>query len=148
MARGRKGCDFVVGFDELFDKFEMLGGVPNTNETITSMVRGAKIIRDDAERRIENQTIRRTGQRLKAGEALKAKPFRRQKKGNPAAFVIWDYKVSKLGHIFEFGTKKIAARPFFRPAIDFNRSQITRRLGHDLKKIIEKVATKKVVIKK
>ena len=137
--KGFKG----IGFDELFKKLDELGNMSNTKDARGVMLRAARVIERDAQRRLESQVIRRTGIRLNPQKAIITKEFAKQKPHNPMVFVAWDYKVSQLGHIFERGTKKMAARPFFRKAIDENQDKVGASIFAGMKKMIEKIVRKK-----
>ncbi len=141
MAR-RKGFK-GIGFDELYKKFNEIGNVSNTKDTREIIRKAADKIGGDARRRLMSQVIRRTGQRLNPEKAIVVKLFSKQKPNNPMAFIAWDYKVSQLGHIFERGTRKMAARPFFRPAIDSKRNEAARVIERGLSKLIAKTVRKK-----
>lgn len=133
----------AIGFDELFKKFDELGNISNTKDTREIIRKAAGRIKGDAQRRLNSQVVRRTGTRLNPEKAIVAKLFSKQKPHNPMAFVAWDYKVSQLGHIFERGTRKMAARPFFRPAIDNKKGEAAKVIERDLAKLIDKTARKK-----
>ncbi len=137
--KGFKG----IGFDELYKKLDELGNMSNTKDARGVMLKAARVIERDAQQRLESQVIRRTGIRLNPQKAIVTKEFAKQKPHNPMVFVAWDYKVSRLGHIFERGTRKMAARPFFRKAIDENQDKVGTSIFAGMKKMIEKTVRKK-----
>ncbi len=144
MAKFRKRAGFEgIGFDELFKKFDELGNISNTKDTREIIRKAAGRIKGDAQRRLNSQVVKRTGIRLNPEKAIVAKLFSNQKPHNPMAFIAWDYKVSQLGHIFERGTRKMSARPFFRPAIDSKKSEAAKVIEKGLKKLILRTETKK-----
>ena len=134
---------FTQGFDDLYLKLAKLGEISNTKDARNVMLKSARKIERDAKQRLESQVIRRTGIRLNPQKAIVTKLFSKQKPRNPMAFVAWDYKVSRLGHLFEYGTKNMSARPFFRKAIDGSHSIVTASISAGFKKLIERTATKK-----
>jgi len=102
---------------------------------------GAKLISERAKQILLSRIRHRTGEkRLNPEEALVAKVFSKQRQGGFAAFGAWDYKVSRLGHMFERGTIKMAARPFLRPAIDTMRYAASKHIRVGLRRIIGRAA--------
>ena len=66
--------------------------------------------------------------------AIVAKSFA---SGPVSSFVAIDYRISKIAHLLEFGTAKMAARPFFRVSID--------ETADDVGKLLEKGAEKSLM---
>ena len=52
-----------------------------------------------------------------------------------------DKKIAFYGRFVERGTSKMAAKPFFRPAIQAVRPLVARMIQEDLKKLIEQLAS-------
>ena len=138
----KRGAMEIIGFDELYGKLAAIADISNTKETRNVMLTGAGRIKGDAQRRLSSQVVRRTGTRLNPEKAIVAKLFKKQRRQNPMAFAAWDYKVSQLGHLFEFGTKHMKARPFLRPAIDGTKTMVASVIEKGMKKIVEETARK------
>ena len=49
-----------------------------------------------------------------------------------------DRKIAPHAHLVEFGTSKMAARPFFRPAVDANGGKVIDNIKNGAKKLIER----------
>ena len=49
-----------------------------------------------------------------------------------------DRKITPHAHLIEFGTSKMSARPFFRPAVDAHRGKVVDNIKDGAKSIVEK----------
>jgi len=49
-----------------------------------------------------------------------------------------DRKIAPHGHLIEFGTSKMSARPFFRPAVDAHANKVISNIKAGAKKLVEK----------
>lgn len=131
----------IKGMGSLNRKFDQLqralDGRRNFQYLAPIFMGGAKLISERAKQILLSKVRRRTGEkRLNPEEALVAKVFSNQRQNDFAAFGAWDYKVSRLGHFFERGTKKMSARPFFRPAVDTMRYAASKYIRVGLRRII------------
>jgi len=50
-----------------------------------------------------------------------------------------DRRIAPHAHLIEFGTSKMSARPFFRPAVDAHASKVISNIKDGAKKLVEKV---------
>jgi len=66
-----------------------------------------------------------------------ARKFKRKKKGDPGAMVAIDRKIAPHAHFLEFGTVKMSARPFFRPAVDATRSRAAKLITKGVERAIK-----------
>jgi len=49
-----------------------------------------------------------------------------------------DRKIAPHAHLIEFGTSKMSARPFFRPAVDAHGGKVIDNIKDGAKKLVEK----------
>jgi len=49
-----------------------------------------------------------------------------------------DRKIAPHAHLIEFGTSKMSARPFFRPAVDAHANKVISNIKDGAKKLVEK----------
>jgi len=68
---------------------------------------------------------------LKRG--IVAKRFKSERPGHPAAFIATDYRIAPHAHLIEFGTVKMPARPFLRPALDGAHGEVMSIIAKGLK---------------
>jgi len=64
----------------------------------------------------------------------------RAKAGDVEMFIGPSWPKGAHGHLVEFGTSKMAARPFLRPAWDANKERVLAAIGKELWASIEKAA--------
>ena len=77
----------------------------------------------------------------KLRQAVIATTFRSQPIDSPAAFVKLDYRISKVGHLVEYGhggPQPAPPHPFFRPAIDEHGTRAIKKATDDLARMLEK----------
>ena len=94
--------DFKVFIAGLSDR-QIVNSLASDGETMIAMMR----------RLINNVTSN-------LSRSLVSKPFAKQRKGEPAAFVAVDYNIAPHAHLVEFGhggPKPAAPKPFFRPVV-------------------------------
>lgn len=97
---------------------------------------GAKPIIDEAKRLVPV----RTGQ---LRDSLTVVIERRRKEDDERLAVIGFKKpVSRIAHLIEFGTSKMAAKPFMRPAMDAKAGDALGQMGKVLARGIEREAKK------
>ncbi len=98
-----------------------------------TFLKQANVIASDAQRRAPLLT-----------GALKKSIIARMldKRGNNprAAIAAVDRKKAPHAHLVEFGTSKMAAHPYFRPAVDANLSGAAKAVETDLRKSVEGAA--------
>jgi len=86
----------------------------------------------------------RTGQ-LQKDIDIRARLVRRQRRGRAKAgdvemFIGPAFPGAAHGHLLEFGTSKMAARPFLRPAWDAAKDGVLKAIGSELWTAIDKAA--------
>lgn len=121
---------------------KVLGQLPRRIEeqTVLKALReGAKPIVRDAKKRVR----KRTGKLARAITVRKGSR-RRTAKGGGQLVIGFKKPESRRAHLEEFGTSKMAAHPFVRPAIEAQGSAaidaIGRRLGEEIDKAASKLA--------
>lgn len=96
-------------------------------------------------------------------QGVVAHKFKKQRRGNPAAFVGIDYRYAPHAHLVEYGTRNprevktkkvlsdgtvfygksvepMPAHPFFRPTVDNSKDSIRQDISDGLRKIILDIA--------
>lgn len=64
------------------------------------------------------------------------KKYKTKRRHEPAAFAGIDYRIAPHAHLVEFGTKNMAARPFFKPAVEATRGQVERMIKQGILRLI------------
>jgi len=98
---------------------------------------GARVIRNEAKQRVPVET----GQLRKnivVARTIKQKGRKRRIRG--AVFVGIRGAARYYAHLVEFGTSKLSARPFLRPALDQKAPEALRAIAEKLAKEIDKQA--------
>ncbi len=126
----------LEGFTKLQKKFKDLIEVLDGRELLKAMMKPARSLRNEIKRRASRGP---TGN-LKRSPV--AKRFRRKVRGEPAVFVAIDRKIAPHAHLVEFGTVRMAAKPFFRPTYDRMQSGLVGIMGKEAWKIISKEGNK------
>lgn len=93
--------------------------------------KGGKIVRDAAKSNIESQGLVKTGALRDSMKMRITEKDRSQVEATigPTKF---------YGRFHEFGTKKMKARPFLRPAFDENSDKVQEVIADELRKTIER----------
>jgi len=126
----------IDGLKELEKDFKRLTKCFKPEEIKKVAVDSAEIIRADAERRAP---LGPTG-KLKKSNVVKT--LDRNKK-RPAAIAAVDRKVAPHAHFMEFGTSKMAAKPFFRPAVETQGDKAASKFRDSLEKLVKKAVKSK-----
>ncbi len=121
----------IKGLDELERRIKSLRSALEAKEVEGILVEGARIIRDDAKRRAP---LGPTGN-LRRG--VKAKKGKRRGKMYSTAFAAMDWKVAPHAYLVEYGTSKMRARPYFRPAIDSMKDQVRQTVQAGVDKLLQ-----------
>ena len=121
----------IDGLKDLEKDFKRLTKSFKPEEVKKASMEAAQIIRDEAERRAP---LGPTGN-LKKSNVVK--PLNKDKK-KPSAIAAVDRKVAPHAHFVEFGTSKMTARPFFRPAVELEGPKAAQKFRDSLKKLVEK----------
>lgn len=121
----------IEGKELLLRKLDKLSNSVNRNAVEPKVLKEAKTIADNA----RNRAPRGPTGNLK--RSLHARMLK-QKTGYPViAIAAVDRKIAPHAHLVEFGTSKMAATPFFRPAVDECRGKAKRSLIQGIKNLIE-----------
>ena len=133
----------VTGLKELGKKMNDLGKKTKGRISVDSMRKGAVIIRDKAranaptlQEKVPHRkrgTLRRTILESKTIENFKVKTGKGGAK-NPNDPYYWRF--------IEFGTSKMQARPFLRPAFSTKKNQVSREIINNLRNNIFREAGK------
>jgi len=124
----------IIGLDALSRKLEKIGRATNKENTGGLLLRQAEIIRD---RIRANVPVGPTGN-LKRSPIAKLMP---ESSSYPAIAIAGiNRKIAPHAHLVEFGTSRMPAHPFFRPAIDACRGGVMSRIKNGLKRLIEGAA--------
>lgn|SRR6056297_2104576 len=126
----------IEGLKELEKDFKRLTKGFKPAEVQKAAVDSAEIIRADAERRAP---LGPTGN-LKKSNIVKT--LDRNKK-RPSAIAAVDRKVAPHAHLLEFGTSKMAANPFFRPAVESQGNRAAENFRTGLEKLVKKAVKSK-----
>lgn len=116
------------GVNLALSKFDKLGDAVSGKATEDDALKKAKVIAEDAKNRAP---LGPTGN-LK--RSLHARLLDKRGDNPRVAIAAVDRKIAPHGGLVEFGTSKMSARPYFRPAVDAHKEGITK----DIKKRIER----------
>lgn len=153
----------IQGLDGVLEKMRALGPALAKKGARTAMRKGANIVRDDAKKRVpvgdptkhirdeievrfSSRTFKRTGDVMfRVGVKGGAKKYVDDKKNRRLGRVGKDYEGG--GNVYywrfvEFGTSKMAARPFMRPALSENVDKVTNVAVVELNKALDRAAKK------
>lgn len=121
------------GFDELSAKLKALGNAISEDILEAAVKAGARIARDEAERRAPRST------RVKEHMADNIVVTTVEKSGVHCAVKIEPRPKFFYWRFLEYGTSKMDAKSFLRPAVDEKRDDIVAEIAWRLRKAIEKV---------
>lgn len=121
----------LQGMDQLNKNLEKLVKATDKKHNGEILIKQAEKIRD----RIIARVPEGPSGNLKRSPVAKLMP----EKGTYPAIAIAgiDRKIAPHAHLIEFGTSKMPARPFFRPAVDESANQVMDGIKDGLKKNIE-----------
>ena len=126
----------IDGLKELEKDFKRLTKCFKPEEIKKVAVDSAEIIRADAARRAP---LGPTGN-LKKSNIVKT--LDRNKK-RPSAIAAVDRKVAPHAHLLEFGTAKMSAKPFFRPAVESQGDKAASKFRDSLEKLVKEAVKSK-----
>jgi HK97 gp10 family phage protein len=126
----------LEGMDELDAKLQELIASVKPEVVEPFLLEGARTIRDAAK---ANSPPPVTGNLRRS---IKAKTLKQIGIGPRSALAGIDYRIAPHAHLLEYGTVKMAARPFFRKAWDANKTAVKEKIIDKLKAVIEAVARK------
>lgn len=111
----------IKGFDSLMKKMYYLGTIADPNQ----LDEIAKQMEMDAKSNCPTKTGR-----LK--ESIKADITKTGKKATLRLYSTVDY-----APYVEYGTSKMAARPFLKPAFNQNKNKVVRKIRNNIKKVVK-----------
>lgn len=124
----------IEGLEEAIKRTQALTGALEVSKVERVLMRGARIVAEEAERRIGRQFKVKTGN---LGDSTRKKKRRRHNDNVAGAFAAIDRKVAPHAHLLEFGTSKMAAKPFFRPSVDATREQVKDEVEAGLRDLLK-----------
>ena len=108
-------------------KFGKLENAVSGRATEEASLKKAKVIAEDARSRAPR------GPTGNLKRSLIARLLEKRGDNPRVAVAAVDRKIAPHGHLIEWGTSKMAARPYFRPAVDAHKEGIAK----DIKKRVE-----------
>lgn len=143
--RSIRGVMSIRGGEELAAALEALGPTMEKKILRSAMREAAKPMLADAKRRAPVLT----GQLRKS---LKIRAMKRRSKGQVGVVISTAKGFFKgdefYGAFHEFGTKRMPARPFIRPAFEANKAQSIRIVGEAIKIGLEDITSGKATFRK
>ena len=127
----------IAGASELEKVLTELPKNIAANAVFTALTSGAKIIAEEAKSRVPI----RSGA-LRDSITVKRANSRERARGNADVVIGFKSPASRRAHLVEYGTRKMAAHPFMRPAIDAKAAESIDKIGKTLGEQIEKRAIK------
>lgn len=121
----------IEGTELLLRKLDKLSGSVDRNAIEPKVLKEAKVIADNA----RNKAPRGPTGNLK--RSLHARMLKHKTGYAMAAIAAVDRKIAPHAHFIEFGTSKMSARPFFRPAVDECSGKAKGNLAQAIKSLIE-----------
>ncbi len=101
--------------------------------------KGAEIVAQKATSNIERKTKPKTG-RLASSMVVKDMPYNDFMPLVAIAAV--DRKIAPHAHLIEFGTTKMSARPFLRPAYQSSQKEVKEIVESAIKEVVNKAGVK------
>jgi len=122
----------IEGIMETASKLKQLSDSLKGKAMGDNLLKQAQMIADDAR---DRAPLGPTGN-LK--RSLHAKLLDDKLRFPKVAIAAVDRKIAPHAHLIEFGTCKMSARPFFRPAVDANGRKVIDNIKDGAKKLIER----------
>lgn len=128
----------VEGIEDLDKAMERLIKSMPPSKVEPVLKEAGEVVKDYGQPITPYDPKRKEGIHLRDG--WKVKILRRFKEDQAApAIVAMDEKKTPHAHLLEFGTVKMAARPYFRPAWDATKNTVKRMIIDNLRKMVEAV---------
>lgn len=121
----------IEGSEELNSKFEKIVEAMGYDKVEDILYKKAEIVRDTIR---DKAPLGPTGNLRRSAMAKRMPPGR-----VPIVIAGIDRRIAPHAHLLEFGTVKMSAKPFFRPAWDSVKDKINRDLAKEFGKAIEAV---------
>lgn len=100
--------------------------------------KGAEIVAQKATSNIERNTEPKTG-RLSRSMVVKDMPYKDSMPLISIAAV--DRKIAPHAHLIEFGTTKMSARPFLRPALQSSQKEVEELIENTIEEVVNKAGS-------
>ena len=100
--------------------------------------KGAEIVAQKATSNIERNTEPKTG-RLSRSMVVKDMPYKDSMPLISIAAV--DRKIVPHAHLIEFGTTKMSARPFLRPALQSSQKEVEELIENTIEEVVNKAGS-------
>ena len=124
----------IEGILEMTSKLKQLSGSLKGKAMGDTLLKQAEIIAEDARDRAPLGPTGNLKRSLLARLLV-------DKTGFPkVAIAAVDRKIAPHAHLVEFGTSKMSAKPFFRPAVDAHGGKVIDNIKNGAKKLVEKAA--------
>lgn len=120
----------VEGLDQALKKVNAMFNALDPKKIEKVLLKGAQTVSKESRRRAPE----REG---KLKKAHKARVSKRRRKDGAGAFSAIDRKIAPHAHLVEYGTVKMTAQPFFRPAVDATEAQVKDQVEGDLKALVD-----------
>lgn len=138
---------YLQGLDGVLEKLRTLSPKLQKKGLVTAMRKGANIVRDDARRRARVFDDESTGSQIWREIVTKQNARRGRREGGVAMRVGVRGGAADKGNrnhpfwwrFLEFGTSKMAARPFMRPALETNVDKATDAIVTELRRQLDEV---------
>lgn len=126
----------IQGMDEILKRLNKVVDGISAEQIEGVLSKGARIIAKAVGRRVGSMFKVKTGRLERSPRAKKSK-FR----GRTFASVFAAIDRSKIkgaphAHLLEFGTSKMPAQPFFRPAVDETKNEVETVVNDGIKKLL------------
>jgi len=122
----------IEGVAGAVKKIKQLSNSLKGKELGNTLLKQAQVIAEDARSRAP---LGPTGN-LK--RSLHARMLEDRPNFPKVAIAAVDRKIAPHAHLIEFGTSRMSARPFFRPAVDAHSNKVISNIKAGVKKLIEK----------
>jgi HK97 gp10 family phage protein len=130
----------MLGFKELENALLELPKAVAKGVLRTALKNAGEPVVSDAQRNVPVLTGELLGSIDIRSTLSKRQRRGRAKAGDVEMFIGPSWPKGAHGHLVEFGTSKMAARPFLRPAWDANKERVLASIGRELWTAIEKAA--------
>ena len=120
----------IQGLTELNSQLEKLGKSLGQEPVEPVLYSGAKIISNEVSRRAPVY-------RGVLKSAVVTKKLRRVDQNPAPSIAAIDRRIAPHAHLPEYGTVKMSARPYFRPAVDSKAKEVSNHVQNNLKRLLD-----------
>lgn len=129
------GAEFrIEGLDDLNKQLESIATSLDADAVEPILFEGAQTIAGDMLQRAPR------GPTGNLKRSIGAKTLRRRDKNPAPSIAAVDRKIAPHAHLVEFGTSKMSARPFMRPAVDSQGGKVAKQVEEGLQRLIGEAA--------